>query len=101
MLIDHYLCTAVQITRPSVIPQASPVGHDFFLRSLSQALDARKPNQEAFVIGDNGADLGLLQHDVRLPDPIGVCCALPGQVMSTMLALPVADLLCEVVQAGR
>ena len=33
---------------------------------------------EAIVVVDNGADLRLLQHDLRYPDPIRIYLVLPG-----------------------
>src|SRR5690606_7163693 len=44
--------------------------------------------QEALVVGDNGGDLGLLQHDLRHPHPVGGDVALPGQVPAAVAVEP-------------
>ena len=47
-----------------------------------------KTLKEARVIAQHGRDLGLLQHDLGQPDPVGIARALPGQATAAMAALP-------------
>jgi len=40
------------------------------------------------VVGNNGFDLGLLQHDFRYPHGVGRLIELPGQIFAPMVGKP-------------
>jgi hypothetical protein len=37
------------------------------------------------IIGDDRGDLGLLEHDLRNPDGIGISCSSPGKISFILL----------------
>ncbi len=59
------------------------------LGAFSQRLQRGKAAHKAFEIGDHRADLGLLQHDLGHPYPVGADVLLPGQVLAAELVIPV------------
>jgi len=61
----------------------------------SQSWQVGKACDKALEIGDDGGDLGLLQHDFRQPDAVGVARALPGQGMAAVVLLPADDAGCK------
>ena len=63
-----------------------------------QAFHIGKALHEAFVIGDDGGNLGLLQHDFGHPDPVGCGVLLPGQVVAPVSVEPGQRLGGEPVQ---
>ena len=88
IFITDKLCATVQIARPCVVAQPCPVFEHRIQRRLRQRRDLRKRFKKASVIGNDGRDLCLLQHDFRQPHPIGITPPLPGQIMATLLLLP-------------
>ena len=86
--VSHHLCTPVQIACTAVIPQAAPLRQHGIFRSIGQIQHRRKHLQEPAVIGNDRGDLGLLQHDFRKPDAVGIARVLPGKPLAAMLALP-------------
>ena len=89
--LHHRVCASMQITRAAVVPQATPQTQDIVLRRGSQRADRRKARHEAVKVAHHGGHLGLLQHDLRGPDAVGVCGVLPGQVVAAMQRLPVGN----------
>ena len=85
--IHNHPCSAVQVSSSCVITQPAPVGQHFFLGSICQGHYIREGSNKAQVIGNDGGDLRLLQHDFRQPYAIRVS-TLPGQVIAAMFALP-------------
>src|SRR4051812_43655400 len=63
------------------------LGHFFFARRRERPHRRIFP-QEALVVGNDGRDLGLLQHDLGEPDAVRVRRTLPGKVVATMAPLP-------------
>ncbi|MPN46410.1 hypothetical protein SDC9_193996 [bioreactor metagenome] len=78
----------MQIARAAVVAQAAPQRQHGILRCSRQAGHIRKSVQEALVVAQHGADLGLLQHDFRQPDAVRVTGLLPGQMIAAMAGLP-------------
>lgn len=60
--------------------QALPRLQDLLLPCGRQGGQIREAFQEAEVVGDHRLHLGLLQHDLREPDPVGIPGPAPGQV---------------------
>jgi hypothetical protein len=48
-------------------------------------MNRRKGLQESLVIGDNRRHLGLLEHDLRNPDGIGITGFSPGEISAIFL----------------
>ena len=82
-------------SRPNVTADAAALGlmagNAVILRGGSEAGDIGEALHEAPVIADDSRYLRLLQHDLGHPDGIGVPRVLPGQVMATVLSLPLDD----------
>ena len=87
-LLDHGLGAAMQVARAAVIAQPAPERQHCLLRRGGQGADIGKTLEEARVIAQHGRDLGLLQHDLGQPDPVGIARALPGQAAAAVAALP-------------
>ena len=94
MQVSHSLGTAMQVARTAVVPQAAPQRQDLVHASLPQIRHSGKPFQESPVIAQHGRNLGLLQHDFRQPDAVGVARALPRQAVPTVLPAPVPPRPC-------
>ena len=95
MPLDDHLRAAVKIARAAVVAEPAPELHHAFERRGGKRLE------EALVIGNDGAHLGLLQHHLGQPDPIGVTVVLPGQIMPAEALLPGDDALGESDQCGH
>ena len=79
----------MQIARPRVIAETGPQLEHRFQRRTRQIGQGREAIEKALVIGDDRADLRLLQHDLGQPDAIRIARILPGQRVTSALALPV------------
>jgi hypothetical protein len=91
----------MQIARPAVIAESAPMlQHRVFTRSCER-IHIRKALDETLEIRNDRHDLGLLQHDFRQPDQIRVAAGLPGQVVATVMALPVDDAGGKTFHPGR
>src|SRR5690606_4108899 len=53
-----------------------------------QCLHIGEALHEAFEVRNDGADLGLLQHDLRYPDAVWRDLLLPGQVLAAVPVVP-------------
>ncbi len=89
MIGDDDFCRLLQVASASVVTQPGPQVQHFVLGRVGQRLHARQGLHETVEVAQNGADLGLLQHDFRYPDPVRRDVLLPGQVMSAMTVVPV------------
>ena len=78
----------MQVASPRVVTQPGPQVEHFIERRPGETGDVGKGLYEAFEIGDDRLDSGLLEHDFRQPDPVGGARPLPGQVVATMLIEP-------------
>ena len=88
MALLHQLRRALQVARARVIAQAAPQPQHLVLRRAGERGDIGEALEKALVIGNHRGDLGLLQHDFRDPDAIGVARALPGQVVAAVAPMP-------------
>ena len=88
MALDNIPGTLVQVPSPAVITQSTPQAHDLVLRRRSQRGDRGQPLQEPREIGKDRGHLGLLEHDLRQPDPIGIAGVLPRKVVAAAMCLP-------------
>ena len=88
MLLHHDLGTAVQIARPAVIPQAAPQTHHIVDAGLRQISHRGQMLRKSFKVVPHRHNLGLLQHDFRQPDAVGIDRVLPGQAVAPMAFLP-------------
>jgi len=50
---------------------------------------------KAFEVGDYCADLGLLKHNLRDPNPIGIDTLLPWQIGSAIVVEPAEHCILE------
>ena len=94
MAVDDDFGAAMQVAGAAVITQAFPELQHGIQRRGSQCLDRGHGGDEALVIWDDGIDLGLLQHDLRQPDAVGIAVAAPGSVGSIVL-IPGEQLIAE------
>jgi hypothetical protein len=78
----------MQVAGTVVVAQAGPQPENFVQTSSRQPFDRRQVLQEAVVVGKNGSDARLLEHDFGDPDAIRVAtCPLrraraPGKITS-------------------
>ena len=88
VLVADLFGGVVEVAGAAVVAQSAPQRHDAVGGGVGEGADGGVSGKEALVVGDDGGDLGLLEHDFREPDAVGVV-ALPGQVVAAMLFLPV------------
>ena len=77
---DNFPRGFLQVADAGVIAEAFPEFVDFFGASLGEGWDRGQFAHPALPIGDDGLDLGLLEHDFRDPDGVGIAGAAPGQI---------------------
>ena len=88
-MVGHDLLgAAMEIACTAVVTQTTPQAKNFVLRGGRQGAHIRKPVQKARVVVQYRGDLGLLQHDLRQPYPVGISGLLPGQMVTPMYRLP-------------
>ena len=87
-MLHDALGAGVQITATGVVAQSGPKVQHFVLFSLCQTEDIRKALHKSFKVGNYCGDLGLLQHNLRHPDPIWVDALLPRQVFAAVFVVP-------------
>ena len=76
---DDFFCCAMEIARAGVIAEAGPGFEDGRFGSASESADGGKSGEETLVVGEDGGDAGLLEHDFRNPDAVGVAGGAPGE----------------------
>lgn len=91
MLGHDGACRRVQIARATVVAKPAPQREHVVFRGGGQGRQIGEMGDKALEIGDDRGNLGLLQHDFRQPDTVGVACALPWQGMAAVVQLPVDD----------
>ena len=69
----------MQVSDTPVIAEASPEFEQDGVGRVGEVLKGRKVPHPALVVRDHGVDLGLLQHDFRDPDCVGIAGVAPGQ----------------------
>ncbi len=84
VLRDQRLRAGAQIARSRVIPQPRPQMQHLIQGRRRERLHVGKPRHEALVVGNHRGDLGLLQHHLRHPHPVGRRVLLPRQIVAAM-----------------
>ena len=74
------LCRSLHSARAAVITEAAPDPEQILFRCSGQTIDTRESFQEPLVVGHDGRHAGLLQHDFRDPDAVGVFGAPPREI---------------------
>ncbi len=80
MIRDDFLSGFLKISRARIVAESRPEAKNFFLRGFRERLHGGGSERKAFVIGDDGSDAGLLEHDFGEPDVIGIFVAAPREV---------------------
>ncbi len=70
----------VQVPGPLIIAQPLPFPEDLPQRGPGQAPHVGEDPEPALVVGDDGRDGRLLEHDLGDPDPVGIFRPAPGQL---------------------
>ena len=87
----HRAGAGVQVPRPRVIAKPGPQAQHRVQIGGGERLDRGKPAYEGFIIGYDGGDGRLLQHDLAEPDPVRIGRpprdGAPGQV-AAMTVVP-------------
>ena len=78
----------VQITAARVIAQPRPQMQHRIYVGICQTDHVRETRHEALEIRYHRRNLGLLQHHLGYPDPIGRAIHLPRQVFATVCVIP-------------
>ena len=78
----YFLDRFMEVAGPRVVPQALPLPQNFILGSRRQGGNGREMVHPAVIIGTDGFDFRLLQHDFRHPDLIRIPRRFiaPGQI---------------------
>jgi len=93
VVADDGLRAQVQVARTGVVAEAGPRFEDARQWRRSERRERRKAGEEALIVGNHGAHLCLLQHDLGQPDVVGLAALLPRQVVAPLGFLP-GDHLC-------
>jgi len=78
----------VQVPGAGVITETRPQVQDLVQVRRGQVRHGGKTGQKALEIREDDGNLGLLEHDLRDPHPIGSRVPLPGQVLAAMPVEP-------------
>ena len=101
MLRANLLRGFVKVAGPGVIAEPCPQMQHLIHRRCRQYVHVGKARYEPLIIGNDRGHLGLLQHDLRHPDPVGRGVLLPGQIVPAMRDEPVQNLPCKCVLASH
>jgi hypothetical protein len=82
VLHDHLLRQAVQVGSPAIVAQSLPTFPNHGSRGRGQRIDVGISAEKSMVVLLDPGDLGLLQHEFRHENAIGVPGAPPGQIAS-------------------
>ena len=88
MVFDNLLRRVLQISRARVIAQAAPQPQHLVLGRAGERGDVGEALQKSGVKRYHRRNLGLLQHDLRDPDAIGVVRPLPGKIVAAVALVP-------------
>jgi len=72
VVAPHRDRAGVQIARPRIIAEPGPHSQHIVERGLAERVDVRPARQKLPEIRPHRFDAGLLQHDFRQPNPIGI-----------------------------
>ena len=70
----------VEVAGAGVVAETFPEFEDAGQRGTGKGGGSGKSFQPTLVVGDDGFDAGLLEHDFADPDPVGVAGPAPRQV---------------------
>ncbi len=85
----------MEVAGAAVVAQAGPEGEHVIARSVGEGLDGREALDESLEVGDDGGDLGLLEHELGQELRVGVVApAAPGQV-SLVAVVPGEEVTAE------
>lgn len=79
-----FLRSLLHIANAGVVTEAFPEFVDAFGSGFGERLDGGQVLHPMFPVGDDGFDLGLLEHDFRNPDGVGIAGAAPWEVASAL-----------------
>src|SRR5262249_13226259 len=82
---------AMHVARASVVAQARPKMQHFIDGCVGQRAHIGKALHEALIVGNDGGNLSLLQHDLRDPHAIRRAVVLPGQIVTALPAVPLNE----------
>lgn len=77
MLVHDRLGTFMQQVGAAVVAESLPEVQHVVYRGGGEALDIGEAVKEAVVIGNDGGDGGLLEHDFGKPDVVGAAAFIP------------------------
>ena len=80
MVLDDGLGGGVHHAGAAVVAEAAPEGEDGGLGRGGEGVDGGECGEEGLVFVEDGGDAGLLEHDFRDPDGVGVAGGAPGEV---------------------
>ena len=92
---------AMKIAGPGIVAKARPIAEHLVHLGRRQFRQTGEAGHEALEIGGDRRDLGLLEHDLGDPDPVGAGVALPGQILAAMAVEPGEDALGEVAGSAQ
>ncbi len=107
VVLGHRAGAGEQVAGAGVVAQPRPGGHDRSIPFARQVLDGRPAGGEGQEIGRGVGHGGLLQHDLRQPDPvrIGTDSAVvrpdPPRQGAGMGVVPGQQVLADVGAAGH
>ena len=87
MFFHNDLCRCSKITGPRVVAQPLPGVENFPLGGSGKRGKIREAPHPLFIIGDDGGDLGLLEHELGDEDRVGIAGAAPGKI-AAVVAIP-------------
>lgn len=89
--IADLLGSLVQVAGARVVAKPGPVMQHLVDGGVGQGQHVGEAGHEPLVIGDDSGNLGLLQHDLGDPDPVGGFVLLPGQGLAAVDLVPVQN----------
>ncbi len=78
VVADDELGGGVKHSGAAVVAEAAPEGEDGGLGRGGEGVDGGESGEEGAVFVEDGGDAGLLEHDFRDPDGVGVAGGAPG-----------------------
>src|SRR5437762_3047726 len=91
VLVKDVQRRAMEVAGARVVAEPGPEVQHLIHRGRGERAHIREALHEAPVIGHDGRDLGLLQHDFRHPDAIRGAVLLPGKIVSSFAGVPLEE----------
>src|SRR5690606_2684267 len=89
-----------EVAGAGVVAEAGPQVQHGVEGRRGEGLDSGRGGGEAGEVGHHRGHLGLLQHDLRQPHPVGGDVPLPGQVLAAVVVEPAEQAAGELAVAG-